>query len=187
MILRWCRRSTSTLATVNPKLYAMKEQAEKALDTTTDVVMFSANKAKGITDLSFETYKAKKRVSMYFTSDKAGIDSYRLTASLLSDFPKGQVQYSFTPHFGQSRISFSWDAFWDRVATNEAALGFMNQMPLLRAHSSSHRSENDGAVEVEGITVESDSDAEEPEDTVPTAITNPRTDSKPSVVPFSDK
>ncbi|ETV82354.1 hypothetical protein H257_05013 [Aphanomyces astaci] len=118
---------------LRPALQALKEKAEHTLDKKAgDVVLFSKNMHNntGMTDLSFETHKAKKRVSMYFTSKPDGIASYRRCAAILASVDSVELQY--TPQFGQSRISFEWDEFWSMMEHNK--LGFLaseSSQPLL--------------------------------------------------------
>ena len=48
--------------------------------------------------------------------DAEGIRAYRQAASELRDNPS--VELSYTPHFGQSRITFDWDSFWTFLSDN---------------------------------------------------------------------
>ncbi|RHY35522.1 hypothetical protein DYB32_000028 [Aphanomyces invadans] len=124
---------------LRPSLQALKDKAELSLSKKTgDVVLFSKNMNSntGMTDLSFETHKSKKRVSMYFTSKPDGIASYRRCAAMLANIDTVELQY--TPQFGQSRISFEWDSFWIMMEQNE--LGFLaseSTQPLLQLNGGS--------------------------------------------------
>jgi hypothetical protein len=106
---------------------ALKTHADNILETKTDLVCFSNRTDKGITDLSFEKYKSKKRVSLYFTSNNEGIKAYQRTAALVSSFDN--VELHFTPHFGQSRISFDWNDFWEKL--DDSTLSFILPNSLL--------------------------------------------------------
>ncbi|ETW04201.1 hypothetical protein H310_04545 [Aphanomyces invadans] len=127
-------KARGSAAMLRPSLQALKDKAELSLSKKTgDVVLFSKNMNSntGMTDLSFETHKSKKRVSMYFTSKPDGIASYRRCAAMLANIDTVELQY--TPQFGQSRISFEWDSFWIMMEQNE--LGFLaseSTQPLLQ-------------------------------------------------------
>lgn len=111
---------------LSPKVLAMKSQIESVLDSgcTGDHVMHNMSEKSGITDLSFENRDSKKtgkskKVSVYFKMDAEGIKAYRKAAAAMSNNPS--VELSYTPHFGQSRITFEWEQFWDTV--NSQRLG----------------------------------------------------------------
>ncbi|OQR93600.1 hypothetical protein THRCLA_22298 [Thraustotheca clavata] len=100
---------------LRPALEAIKQRAEVALaQRKGDVVVFSNQLDKerrvGLTDVSFEHRKTSKQVSLYFTSNADGIAAYKHVASKVAQLEGVDLQ--FTPQFGQSRISFSWDSFW---------------------------------------------------------------------------
>ncbi|KAF0685173.1 Aste57867_22875 [Aphanomyces stellatus] len=129
-MLQWTSRGASgSGVALRPALQALKQKAELALNKKTgDVVLFSKSITEGsaMTDLSFENHKAKKRVSMYFTSKPDGIAAYRRCASILATVESVELQY--TPQFGQSRISFEWDEFWTMMEQNK--LGFLGSDAL---------------------------------------------------------
>ena len=100
---------------------------------------------QAVTDIAFENRDSKtgvnKNVSFYFrTSTKKGVTEYRKLAAVVKDLPN--VELSFTPHFGQSRISFPWDEFWSLVNNQQLSLfdpeSAASSFPLL--DSSSNRS-----------------------------------------------
>ncbi|KAG9408298.1 hypothetical protein AC1031_021538 [Aphanomyces cochlioides] len=114
-------RSSRSALILRPAVQMLKQRAELALDKKVgDVVLFnnqSLPETLGMTDVSFENHKAKKRVSMYFTSKPEGIASYRRCASMVAHLDNVELQY--TPQFGQSRISFEWDSFWTMMDQNK--------------------------------------------------------------------
>ncbi len=112
-----------------PTLQVFKTQVESILRKQSDVVLFSKNiKEGGITDLAFEVYKKKKRVSLYFKSDKQGIKAYRDTAAIVKDF--SGVDLKYTPQYGQSRISFNFDDFFSMLNESKMLLPFTTQTIL---------------------------------------------------------
>lgn len=119
---------------------ALKERAEIELLKNKDHVIFAgstSNTAGGLTDISFEKRIAKKRVSLYFSANPEGIEAYRNIAGLFSDTSSVDLKYS--PHLGQSRITFDWDHFWKIVSEKKA------ELPEYRSHLS---------LEVKSIDVE---------------------------------
>lgn len=115
-----------------PAVANMKNQAELTLhQTRSDCVMFNDGGKGGITDLSFEKRESKegvKRVvSIHFEMDKEGVKSYRKAAAALADAPSVELHY--TPHFGQSRITFEWDDFW--MVLGDHKIGLMQSFPQL--------------------------------------------------------
>lgn len=121
------RPSSELSRPLAPAVLAAKSQTELYLDQhRADHVLHNKSTEAGITDLTFENReteeKGKQRtVSVYFKMDSAGIRAYREAARGLSDNPS--VELSYTPHFGQSRITFGWDYFWETV--NSKKLGFV--------------------------------------------------------------
>lgn len=117
---------------LSKNIIAIKNYAEKYLETKTDLVCFSKSTDKGITDLSFEKHESQKRVSLYFTTDEEGIKAYKRTAKMVCSFP--DVELDFTPHFGQSRISFGWDGFWEKL--DDSKFSFITPNTLLMLQTS---------------------------------------------------
>ena len=133
-----CTRASSELSRpLAPSVLAVKYQTELYLDQhRADYVLHNKSTEAGITDLTFENReteeKGKQRtVSVYFKMDSAGIRAYREAAKGLSDHPS--VELSYTPHFGQSRITFGWDYFWETV--NSKKLGFVQPDGFLALHA----------------------------------------------------
>lgn len=107
-----------------PAVASLKYHAELAMsDATSDCVLFNEGKG-GVTDLSFEKRSSKegvkKVVSIHYKMDTEGIKSYRKAAAALSDIPS--VELFYTPHFGQSRITFEFDSFFDMLADQKMGL-----------------------------------------------------------------
>lgn len=129
-----CGRRLSQLTRPLAAVVAMKSQAEHLLDLCrADVVIHNKCSDAGITDLSLESRetedKGKQRaVSIYFKMDHEGIRAYRDAAKSLTNNP--HVELSYTPHFGQSRITFQWEYFWSTV--NSSTFRIMSSNTLLQ-------------------------------------------------------
>jgi hypothetical protein len=109
---------------LQPQVVAVKSRIEALLGTyrAGDHVIYNSNSESGITDLSFENRETEekgkaKTVSVYFKMDADGIKAYRQAAKAYSENPN--VELSYTPHFGQSRITFKWEHFWTTVNTEK--------------------------------------------------------------------
>ena len=120
--------SSSKTLKLRPLVKSMKELAEQKLSSSSDFVLFNRDTSTGITDLSFERHIDEKRVSLYFDSSENGVEAYRNTVQRLTESRVQKLELKYTPHFGQSRISFEWDHFFDFFNTN-------NQSNLLKSFS----------------------------------------------------
>ena len=100
---------------------SLKVAAETCLKENKDFVVLAKSGQKGIaggmTDISFEKRKSDNKVSLYFSADKAGIEGYRKIAALVCDQENVELKYS--PHLGQSRITFDWNHFWKMLGERE--------------------------------------------------------------------
>jgi hypothetical protein len=99
---------------LGPHAKTLKARAETELLKHKDLVLLGkAGATGGITDISFENRECNKKVSLYFSVDSEGLESYRKMASMFHDSSKVELKY--TPHLGQSRITFEWGDFWKIV------------------------------------------------------------------------
>lgn len=99
---------------LGPHTKTLKARAETELLKHKDLVLLGkAGATGGITDISFEKRECDKKVSLYFSVDSEGLESYRKIASLFHD--SRNVELKYTPHLGQSRITFEWGDFWKIV------------------------------------------------------------------------
>ena len=108
--------TTHTLThSLTPILKNIKSHAEKKLQFNTDYVLYNSNTTSGITDLSFEKHIDQKRVSVYFNTTTEGIEAYRNTVKQLTNMNVNiqNLELKFTPQFGQTRISFEWNHFFE--------------------------------------------------------------------------
>lgn len=101
---------------LRPAVASWKNQIELEMSQKSqDHVVHNPTHSGGITDLSFEVRKSKRETkkvaSLHFKMDAEGVAAYRKAAANLCDVPT--VELSYTPYFGQSRISFEWDSFWE--------------------------------------------------------------------------
>jgi len=110
-------------------------------NSKSDIVIVNDGAKNGVTDITFEKRDSKhgsmRVISLYFMMDQEGIESYRTVASKVYNNPA--VELSFTPHFGQSRISIEWDAFWEMVRCqrdNSSSSGVLSRIPALLSSSS---------------------------------------------------
>lgn len=132
------RHLSALTAKLKPAVLAVKAQTESLLRSNrADYVLYNKNTDAGITDLSFENRETeelgkKRAVSVYFKMDKEGIRAYRKAAKSLAD--DLNVELSYTPHFGQSRITFQWEYFWATV--NGDKLGLLPPEALQQLASS---------------------------------------------------
>lgn len=101
------------VAVLNPLMKNIKQLAEAKLATRSDYVMFNRDTSNGVTDISFEKHIDQKRVSLYFDTSDEGIDAYRQTVKRLTDLDVHNLELKYTPQFGQTRISFEWDHFFE--------------------------------------------------------------------------
>ena len=118
----------------NLALASLKQAVELEMSKVkSDGLVYNENSAGGISDLSYEkreSHAGVKRVaSLHFKMDKEGIKAYRKAAKELCDNPS--VELSYTPHFGQSRITFEWDTFWLFLNENKLHVLGGTSLPLL--------------------------------------------------------
>lgn len=152
---------------LSPAIRDMKSLADQALANMggSDLVLHNhksetestaLGEQQAVTDIAFENRDsktgAKKNVSFYFrTSTKKGVTEYRKLAAVVKDLPN--VELSFTPHFGQSRISFPWDEFWSLVNNQQLSLfdpeSAASSFPLLEGSSSAGTTESETEIETE--------------------------------------
>lgn len=115
-----------------PAVCNLKYRAEIALhEAKSDLILFNESRKGGITDMSFEKRESKKGVknvvSINYEMNEEGIKSYRKAATALADLPTVELHY--TPHFGQSRITFEWDTFFEVLS--DRRLGLSQDLPQL--------------------------------------------------------
>lgn len=113
------------IAKLRPLVKNIKDLAESKLTYRSDYVLFNKDTSNGITDLSFEKHIDHKRVSLYFDTSDEGIDAYRRTVKQLTDVNVNNLELKYTPQFGQTRISFEWDQFFDFVNSNSQQKAFL--------------------------------------------------------------
>ena len=138
-------RPFSTIAkhtSFSPEVSFMRDQIELQLSVKQkDLILFENSKSSGLTDLAFEKreskFGTKRMVSMYFKMDREGIQSYRKLATVVRSVPTSKVEMFFTPHLGQSRISFEWDTFWSFINDDPK---YMGSETLLKLTSGRHKS-----------------------------------------------
>eukprot|EP00732_Lithocolla_globosa_P008108 Lithocolla_globosa_v1_NODE_11154_length_531_cov_8.600840.p1 type:complete len:148 gc:universal NODE_11154_length_531_cov_8.600840:446-3(-) len=115
----------------------LRVKIEQALHNRKDCVISSSGNTRlveGVTDISFEydSKKHQKRVSFYFKTDEEGIKTYQKAARMISDkISDEKVEMRFTPHFGQSRITFRWEHFWSLANTKRLTFFLPDQTPQL--------------------------------------------------------
>lgn len=99
-------------------------------------MIHNSSSSSGITDISFENRETEERgsqrtVSVYFKMDAEGVKAYRKAAAAMAADGQGDIELSYTPHLGQSRITFGWKTFWGAAGTgNNNFLGASSLLQL---------------------------------------------------------
>jgi D-mannonate dehydratase len=124
-IIKHATSKSKGITTLSPLIKNIKDLAEAKLATSTDYVMFNKDASNGITDLSFEKHIDQKRVSLYFDTSDEGIDAYRQTVKRLADLNVNNLELKYTPQFGQTRISFEWNHFFE-FFNSSTQISFLN-------------------------------------------------------------
>lgn len=112
-IVKQAATKSKGILVLNPLIKNIKDLAEAKLAMSSDYVMFNKDTSNGITDLSFEKHIDEKKVSLYFDTSDEGIEAYRQTVKQLTDANVHNLELKYTPQFGQTRISFEWNHFFD--------------------------------------------------------------------------